>query len=64
MKNEVFSEKEINNLYIDIRKLIEQSRDNVYKTINVEMVNLYWNIGKMIFEKQCYKFNKTKEINI
>ena len=32
---------EINNLYNDIKILIEQSRNRVYKTVNVEMINLY-----------------------
>ena len=45
-------EKEIDNLYINIKTLIEESRNKVYKTVNTEMINLYWNIGKMIVEKQ------------
>ena len=28
------------------------SRNKVYSTINTEMLNLYWNIGKMIMEIQ------------
>lgn len=39
-------------MFLDIKNLIEQSRNRVYKTVNVEMINLYWNIGKMIVEKQ------------
>ena len=35
---------EINNLYNDIKILIEQSRNRVHKTVNVEMINLYWDI--------------------
>ena len=45
-------EKEINNLYNDIKVLIEKSRNKVYKTVNIEMINLYWNIGKIIIQKQ------------
>lgn len=52
MKNERINKNEINNLYDNIRILIEESRNRVYKTVNTEMVNLYWNIGKMIVEKQ------------
>lgn len=52
MKNEVINENEINNLYNNIKELIEQSRNKVYKTVNTEMINLHWNIGKMIVEKQ------------
>jgi len=50
MENKIVNEKSI--LYADIRKLIEQSKNRIYKTVNDEMVNLYWNIGKMIVEKQ------------
>lgn len=52
MKNEIINDNEINNLYVNIKELIEESRNRVYKTVNVEMINLYWNIGKMIVEKQ------------
>ena len=47
MKNDI-----INNLYVNIKDLVEESRNKVYKTVNIEMINLYWNIGKMIVEKQ------------
>ena len=39
-------------LYENIKELVEQSRKRVYKTVNVEMINLYWNIGKMIINMQ------------
>ena len=37
-----------NELFFNIKNLIEQSRSRVYKTINNEIVDLHWNIGKMI----------------
>lgn len=43
---------ETNELFFDIKSLIEDSRSRVYKTVNIEMINLYWNIGKIIVEKQ------------
>jgi len=52
MINKIIQDNEVDNLYDKIRNLVEQSRDRVYKTVNTEMVNLYWNIGKMIVEKQ------------
>lgn len=52
MKNEIISESEVNELYNNIKKLIDYSRNNMYRTINIEMINLYWNIGKIIVEKQ------------
>lgn len=52
MIEEIISGNEINDLYIDIKKLICQSKNRIYKTVNIEMINLYWTIGKMIVEKQ------------
>ena len=43
---------EVDKLFVEIRNLIEESRNIVYKTINIEIINLHWNIGKMIIEKQ------------
>ena len=43
---------EIDNLYNDIKLLIEESRNRVSKTVNIEMINLYWNIGNMIVDMQ------------
>ena len=48
----IIDDNEVNELFIDIKELIEQSRNNIYKTINNEIINLHWNIGKMIVEKQ------------
>ena len=51
--NEIkLNNNETNELLTDIKNLIEQSKNRVYKTVNTEMINLYWNIGKMIVEKQ------------
>lgn len=53
MKNhDITDEKEINNLFGTIRSLIEQSRNRVYRAVNVEMLYLYWNIGRMIIKEQ------------
>lgn len=54
MKSEIIKAKdsETNELFLDIRNLIEQSKTRIYKTINNEIVYLHWNIGKKIVEKQ------------
>lgn len=44
--------KEVDSLYNDIKLLVEESRSKVYKTVNAAMINLYWNIGKMIVDMQ------------
>lgn len=45
-------ENEINNLFSNIKELIEKSRNKVYIVVNIEMLNLYWDIGKIIMEIQ------------
>ena len=52
MENEVINENEINILFDNIKELVEQSRNRVYKKVNTEMLNLYWNIGKIIMKIQ------------
>ena len=49
---EIIDDTEVDELFINIKNLVNQSRNRVYQTINIEMINLYWNIGKMIIDKQ------------
>lgn len=53
MANElkVFDEN-INPIFEEIKGLINNSRNRVYSAVNTEMLNLYWNIGKIIMEIQ------------
>ncbi len=46
------NEKEFNELFNNIKELVINSRNKVYTTVNTEMLNLYWNIGKIIMEIQ------------
>ena len=43
---------EVNDRFIEIKDLVINSRNRVYITVNVEMLMLYWNIGKIILEIQ------------
>lgn len=52
MNEAIIKDDEVNKLYDDIKNLIDQSKNRICKTVNTEMINLYWNIGKMIVEKQ------------
>lgn len=52
MNEVIIKDDEINKLYDYIKSLIDQSKNRIYKTVNTEMINLYWNIGKVIVEKQ------------
>ena len=39
-------------VYTDIKKLILNSRNNIYRAVNTEMLDLYWKIGKRLMEIQ------------
>ena len=41
-----------NDFYINVKEIIEQARKRIYTNIQSEMVLAYWQIGKMIVEKQ------------
>lgn len=40
--------EEINPIFEEIRGLVTSSRTRVYTAVNTEMLNLHWNIGKII----------------
>ena len=48
----LYDENEINSIYGNIKELVINSRNRVYSAVNTEMLNLYWNIGKIIMEIQ------------
>lgn len=37
--------------FVEIRSLIVQAKENSFKAVNTELINLYWNIGKYISNK-------------
>ncbi len=52
-KNELTNnDNEVNNIFDNIKDLVINSRNKVYQTVNTEMLNLYWNIGKLVMEIQ------------
>ena len=53
MKNNLVIEKEHMELvFKEIKDLVVNSRNKVYSYVNVEMLDLYWNIGKIIMQIQ------------
>ena len=52
IENNFIYEKEFNNTFNNIKELIINSKNKIYSTVNREMLNLYWNIGKIIMEIQ------------
>ena len=43
---------QINHIFDNIKELVISSRNKVYSVVNTEMLNLYWNIGKVIMDIQ------------
>ena len=42
----------INPVFEEIKSLVNNSKNKIYAAVNVEMLNLYWNIGKIIMNIQ------------
>ena len=59
-----------NDFYRGIRDVLEQARKRIYRNIQSEMVFAYWQIGKMIVEKQGgneraeYRAGLIKELSV
>ena len=52
--NAEHEDRRIQILYIRVQNLIRNAQNNIARSINAEMVNAYWLIGKAIVEKeQC-----------
>jgi len=41
-----------NNLYIQIKQILDEARKQAYRSINSVMVQAYWNIGRIIVEEE------------
>lgn len=53
MDNDLIKDNKIfESIFKEIKSLIVNSRNKVYSVVNTEMLNLYWNIGKVIMQIQ------------
>lgn len=41
----------MDNRFSDIINLIQQARNNAIRAVNIELINLYWNVGAYIKQK-------------
>ena len=51
MKKELVEEN-VKPIFEEIKNLVNSSRERVYTAVNTEMLNLYWNIGRIIMRIQ------------
>lgn len=40
------------DLYLNIKNILQSARDNAYRQVNFIMVEAYWNIGQQIVEEE------------
>ena len=40
------------NLYEEVKNVLELARSRAYAAVNVAMVEAYWNVGRLIVERQ------------
>lgn len=52
MENKGLINLDIKSTYNNIKIILENARNSVYKAVNFEMVMAYWNIGKIIVQEQ------------
>ncbi len=50
MMDKIIENQDISLLYNDVSNLIESTKERVYHSVNSELVQLYWNIGRAIKE--------------
>ena len=43
---------QLNTLYVDVKKIIESARGNAVRTVEFCRVQMYWHLGKRIFEEE------------
>jgi len=43
--------KQVENQFLEVIKLIYQSRYNAYKAVNTELIDLYWKVGEFISQR-------------
>ena len=52
VKSMLLKSNEDNQIYLQIRKVLLNSRQKAYTAVNFAMVEAYWTVGKMIVEAQ------------
>lgn len=51
-KNNLDTTAELDNLYLDARKIIDLVRSSAVHSVNFCRVQMYWQLGKRIFEQE------------
>lgn len=52
IKNNLDTSVELDNLYLDARKIIDLARSSAVHSVNFCRVQMYWQLGKRIFEQE------------
>ena len=52
MGDNKFELEKVNNLYAEIRAVLEKARSTAYRAVNFAMIQAYWQIGYLIVEHE------------
>lgn len=52
MQKKIASKVTVKDIYSDIRTILETARAQVYHTVNFIMIEVYWNIGRVITKEE------------
>lgn len=52
MKKRALPLRHVNSVYVKIKAILEEARNNAYRAVNFAMVQAYWHIGQLIVEEE------------
>ena len=44
--------RHVNSVYVKIKSILEEARNNAYRAVNFAMVQAYWHIGRIVVEEE------------
>ena len=50
--------RSINSVYVKIKSVLEEARNNAFRAVNFVMVQAYWHIGQLIVEEEQKGFKR------
>ena len=58
IKKQIRPSRSINSVYVEIKSILEEARNNACQAVNFAMVQAYWHIGQLIVEEEQKGFKR------
>ena len=52
IKKQIRPSRSINSVYVKIKGVLDEARNNAYRAVNFAMVQAYWHIGRIVVEEE------------